>query len=225
MAHAFTQSSNQLIRLARTTTPHVFSFAIGLRIDDLATGNPIRILGKETASAAVDFNLSINTAGTAIGVEVERAGSAGDLSWTVPAANRDMHLCLTWDLTTSNDPVLYFDGVPQASIGGVGAGSGLPTDPNAATFTVCGTDPFGITRNLVGHAWEVGWWEGRILSQAEVLALAQGCSPALFPERLIMHLPLDESAVWDRTGFQTVTSAVTSGLVPHRAIIRPTGPT
>ena len=105
--------------------------------------------------------------------------------------NTWFHLALSYDASnTTNVPVIYFNGVATTM--------GVLVAPVGTITTT--TDPFVIgtngftptTRVFDGLLAHFSIWNGVLLTQGEIAALANGANPATIrPDRLICYLPLD----------------------------------
>jgi len=129
-------------------------------------------------------------------------------TWTInkPSTGSWQHFCGTHDLSsTSNDPVLYINGVSQ-TITERSAPSGTRSN-TSTTFTI-GRDTDG-TQYWDGKGCEFAIWN-RILSADEVAILAEGYSPSFIRNGLVMYLPLIGRATAEPDLVKAVTGSLTN---------------
>ena len=108
---------------------------------------------------------------------------------------------------------------------GVSTATGSDTDAidyGQSALTRIGQSSGGADGDFDGRIFEVGIW-GRVLSDAEISALAKGYSPAFFPNGLLLYLPLVRD-VYDALGGKAVTDNGTTFFDHPRGIIYPTVP-
>ena len=140
--------------------------------------------------------------------------------WSVakPATGAWVHKCDTFNFgATTNNPVIYVNGVSQAiteRVTPVGTG-GIPN-----TAAVIG-DALGATQKWNGRMAEFAIWN-RILTADEVSALgADAFSPLFFPRGLVLYMPFI-NVVQELVGGVALTDAGTSAIA-HPRIIYPQG--
>ena len=132
------------------------------------------------------------------------------------------HFALTYNgSATTNDPIMYLDGVSQ-TITEVTAPTGT-LDTDAASNFVVGNNATPGVRPWDGMLAEIGYYN-RILTAAEVSSLAKGFSPLFIRNGLKVYAPLignnDPELNPIGTGSGTVTGATKDN---HPRIIYPAG--
>lgn len=184
---------------------------------DAIDGTDRRLWDWATGASLID-NPRCNT--TRFGISIGFSTAAG--SWqttTLPTTGQWVNICITFAGTSSDDAVIYYDGVSQ-TVTETGTPSG--TANTSAVAWMVGNRS-GNDRAFDGAMAEIGRWN-RVLSTGEILSLAKGLSPALIPNGLVRYIPLmgKNSPETDiRSGITgTVTGAVAD---PHPRIIYPSG--
>jgi hypothetical protein len=148
-------------------------------------GNLGRIWHKGNTGAGLDTSHNNNATDNAYDYNRRFSVSNGIWRYTRPSANAWHHICVVHDSSSdANDPIIYVDGVSQ-SLTEAQVPSGTVAN-NAEGYCV-GNRNDNLTRAWDGHFAEFGVWN-RLLTPAEIAALAQGVSPAAFPHGLVEHI-------------------------------------
>lgn len=180
-----------------------------------------RIFDKRENTASIEFCFVF---GSDNSYSFKRGFSGVDGEWTIaePVVDEWHHLLITYDSTsTSNNPVMYLDGVSQ-TITEVAAPTGT-ADTNSVAFLIgnrkVATDVFNRTWD--GRLCEWAVWD-RILTAAEATSIgASKFSPLFYPNSLIRYSPLIREAD-DRLDSGTQTLNDTPTVFEHPPIIYPT---
>lgn len=132
------------------------------------------------------------------------------------STNQWSHLVYTWDGTLNHSGInLYINGNLQTTSLRSANGSGTPN--LAGSWSLMGRKSDNA-RNVDGLAAEPAWWN-RVLSAAEIAALAKGFSPAHFPQGLKFYPNLirDINDSWSGQAGTNVNTTVAA----HIPIIYP----
>lgn len=143
--------------------------------------------------------------------------SGGTASWRFPrpAGGVWAHILVTYDGGSSaNDPLAYVDGVSQTVTEATGPSGTLNT--NTSRYIV-GNRANDDARNWNGRLCEFAIWN-RILTTAEISALAKGYSASFFPNGLQEYIPLIREPVSYRQAAPTLTGGSVQN---HPKIIYP----
>lgn len=142
--------------------------------------------------------------------------SNGEWYFTRPSINEWHQIGVTYnDTSTSNDPVMYLDGVAQ-SITEYSTPSGTPID-NASGYSI-GNRIGALDVSWDGYIAEVAFWD-RILTAGEMAALGKGASPLFFPNDLVLYYPLIRDFTLDLVGSPGTAADIT--VVAHPKIFYP----
>ena len=174
-----------------------------------------RLFEKTNGGAQVEVFLNSNAAVT---YNYFRSWSGTDGNWSIPqpAVNEWHQIGASYDAgATTNDPLMYIDGVSQTVTQVTG-------DPTGSVDTNTDTYVFGnngaSTRNWAGRLCEFAVWN-RILTAGEWAALGAGFSPLFFPDSLVEYIPLVREVISLKLAPPTATGTV---VVEHPRIIYPT---
>ena len=112
--------------------------------------------------------------------------TSGQWSTADPGKTAWHHYCVTYDNTsTSNNPIVYIDGV-SVSVTTVTTPSGTAT--GQGQLIIGSNGPSGDVFD--GAICEMGIWFGRILTLETARQLANGMSPAFWPQGLVFYNPM-----------------------------------
>ena len=160
-------------------------------------------------SPTFGFTASHSTTSGDWGADYGSLGSFGTLH----------HVAVTYDAgSTTNDPILYLDGVAQS----LGAYDSNPSGTLIADSTSLS---IGATSSgngdYDGLIAEVGYWN-RVMSASEVAQLAKGFSPLFVPNGLVFYAPLIGRYSPEIDLMKGITGTVTgTSTVAHPRIIYP----
>lgn len=212
MARNFTGAASDKVATTLGSNSNLRSYSLWTFRSGDGGGNLGRMFQKGTSSSTVNFN---NNAGS---------GSYDfNRSWTVagvwgiarPSANAWHHFLITYDSSsTSNQPVIYLNGVSQTVNIGT-TPSGTRTD-NAEVYNV-GNRGDNNNRNWGGDLAEFAVWD-RILTAAEAAALGQGYSPLFLLSGLVEYIPMVRDLISRKNAAPTATGTSVS---VHPRIIYP----
>ena len=177
-----------------------------------------RMFEKRTVSAAVE-NLANDNDGIANdGYGYQRIWSTGNALWfmPVPSANVWHNVIVTYDGgATTNDPVMYLDGVSQSITEDTAPSGTINTTTDAY---VIGNRNTGTDRTWAGDLCEFAVWN-RILTAAEASSIgARAFSPLFYPTSLVEYVPMVRAAISYKNAAPTFTGLV---VAPHPRIIYP----
>lgn len=147
------------------------SYAIWINRHGPGAANAGAVMNKSSASTATEA--IFRTTADAIGYT--RVWSTGTGTWTCPGPSADTwaHILITYDSgATTNDPVMYLNGVSQ-TVTETSSPSGTRTD-DAQIFAL--GNRFDALRNWDGLLAEWAVWD-RLLTPGEAQFLALGGSP------------------------------------------------
>ncbi|KKL48686.1 hypothetical protein LCGC14_2323050, partial [marine sediment metagenome] len=178
------------------------SYSCWMWWDTKGGNNEGRLFDKREAGAAVEMVSFYTATGQPFAYRRVWSSATGIWKWdTDPTSGAWHHVGVTYDAEfTSNDPVLFLDGVPVAS-------TELQAPVGAVTTN---TDKYVLgnrgagNRGWDGRQAELGVWD-RILSDAEMAALGKGASPLNFPDALVMPIPLVRDVIDYMNDNPTVT--------------------
>ena len=181
------------VKTAYTTVPAAqYSIALWAWLHG-SGGFTFGIIESQTGTANnVNHNIYMNGGVASIGFDQAFTGNTGNFSIAAPATNKWFHLAVTYDSSsTSNKPVMYLNGVSQ-TVTTLSSPTGSVS--NAVNNLYIGNNNYTATsgqQNFDGMLAEYGYWNGSILTAAEVLALAKGVTPRFVrPSGLSLYLPL-----------------------------------
>lgn len=169
----------------------------------------------EKGASATEF---IYNSDGATSYQFQRNWSTGNGVWQIaqPSLNAWHHILVTYDGgATTNDPIIYIDGVSQTvTQSGADPSGTIVTDANPVLIG----NNSNNNRVFAGNICEVAIWN-RILTAAEASAIgAKGFSPAFFPNSLVEYAPL----IRDLTSYKnSILTAVGTTVANHPRIIYP----
>jgi hypothetical protein len=149
----------------------------------------------------------------------ERAWSTTAGQWRMDAVtlNTWQHVAVTYESgATTNDPVMYLDGVSQAVVETAAPTGTVSTNTSPYSLGNRGANPSRVWDGMLA---EFAIWD-RVLSATELAALASGFSPLFFPQSLVEYIPL----LRDNFSYKQAAPTIAGTLVqPHPGVIYPVG--
>ena len=206
-------------RIETTFTAHATqrSYALWTYRSGIGGGGLARLFDKRDGGAEVEY-LVANDASNVYFYVRAWSGTDGNWSITEPALNEWHHILVTYDGgATTNDPVIYVDGVSVTVT--ETSGPTLTIDTNTDKYVI-GNRGDGSTANRAwdGFIAEFAIWN-RILTAAEAAGIGgDGFAPIFYPASLVSYLPLVRELNDYKNAVATVTGAV---VVAHPRIIYP----
>ena len=188
--------------------------------DGAGGGGRGRFFEKRVAGAEVEIFYYNTTDANQPYIEYDRVWSGTDGRWRTPTSSLTLDqwvdIILTYDGgATTNDPLIYLDGVSQTITQLVGDPTGsLDTNADAYVIGNRGNDD---ARDFNGKLAEFAIWD-RILGAGEIAALAAGFSPLFIPNSLVSYCPLVRNMIDLKNG--AITDDATAEF-PHPRIIYP----
>jgi hypothetical protein len=153
-------------------------------------------------------------------LQVDWTGSRGQWLCTAPVTGSWHSVVITYDgSSTSNDPIIYLNGVSQSLTEVVTPVGSIET----------GTEDYYVGNRADGaRGWdgmlaEFAHWN-RVLSAGEVAGLAKGFSPLFYGHGLVYYAPLmgRYTTEWNRAANGGMTGSVTgTAAQPHPPILYP----
>jgi hypothetical protein len=180
------------------------------------TTSDMRIAGKELSNGLSPDEVLFQVSST---YRFFRNWSTTDGQWSIaqPAQDTWSHFLVTYDSgSTTNDPVMYLDGVSQ-TVTQIANPAG--TIVNSAARWMLGNHRPDTSLGIHwrGMLAEFAIWN-RILSASEIAALGNGFSPLFFPASLVEYVPMLRDNVSRKLSAPTITG---TAVQPHPRIIYP----
>jgi hypothetical protein len=188
-------------------------------------GGNARAFDKRTVSAQTEL-FFFGTPGPIMSYEVDWTTTAGN--WETPAFTQNVwnHWVITYDSgAVGNIPLIYLNGVSQSlTIQSTPTGTLPASNSDGYVIGNRGNDQL---RNWTGSIAEFAIWNGALLTQTEVSALAKGARPwTIRKGSLVGYWPLDglaspEPDLSGNKGNGTVTGALPALIGPPLMMMTP----